>query len=83
MMASGSWAVVRECGTYAAYRRHLRKRETPCQPCRDAKAAYAKDHARNDQQKARKLAIRALIDLHPDEFETLRRAAMRHIRKGR
>lgn len=27
------------CGTLAAYRRHLRRDETPCQACRDANAA--------------------------------------------
>ncbi len=29
-----------EHGTRAAYKRHLRNDETPCQACRDANAAY-------------------------------------------
>jgi hypothetical protein len=40
------------CGTRAAYRRHRRRGETPCQPCRDAAALYKRtarvDH-RNPQ----------------------------------
>lgn len=31
------------CGTRAAYRRHRRHGETPCQPCRDAAAAYKRN----------------------------------------
>lgn len=27
---------LRPCGTYAAYRRHLRNNETPCEPCKQA-----------------------------------------------
>jgi hypothetical protein len=27
---------MRECGTEAAYRRHLRKKEKPCEACREA-----------------------------------------------
>lgn len=32
-----------ECGTFAAYRRHLRNKETPCQPCKTANTQYLKD----------------------------------------
>jgi hypothetical protein len=28
------WPQVKPCGTEAAYRRHLRHREVPCEPCR-------------------------------------------------
>jgi hypothetical protein len=28
------WATVKPCGTEAAYRRHLRHGEVPCEPCR-------------------------------------------------
>jgi hypothetical protein len=31
------------CGTVAAYKRHLRHREPPCDPCREANAAYQHD----------------------------------------
>lgn len=37
------------CGTPAAYRRHLRHGETPCEPCRQA-------HARQQAEAARKAA---------------------------
>lgn len=30
------------CGTYAAYRRHIRHGEVPCRPCSDAAAAWAR-----------------------------------------
>lgn len=36
-------AVLAPCGTTASYRRHLRRREAPCQPCR---AAHVADLAR-------------------------------------
>lgn len=29
---------LKPCGTDAAYQRHLRRRETPCDPCKDAHA---------------------------------------------
>lgn len=31
-----------KCGTPSGYRRHLKRKETPCQPCRDANTAAAK-----------------------------------------
>ncbi len=30
------WAAVKPCGTLAAYRRHLRRGEPPCESCRQA-----------------------------------------------
>lgn len=42
---------LRPCGTYAAYRRHLRRRERPCAACRKAGTVYAYDHS--GQTKAR------------------------------
>lgn len=35
--------VTQPCGTTAAYRRHLRHNEPPCQPCKDAWAEQARD----------------------------------------
>ena len=35
--------ITAECGTASAYRRHVRKQEEPCQPCRDAWAQYHRD----------------------------------------
>jgi hypothetical protein len=32
------------CGTRAAYRRHRRRGETACQPCRDAAAAFKRKY---------------------------------------
>ena len=31
---------IKPCGTVSAYKRHHRNKETPCQPCKDAFAAY-------------------------------------------
>jgi len=36
----GDWAALKPCGTSAAYRRHLRHGERPCDSC---KAAQARD----------------------------------------
>jgi hypothetical protein len=33
---------VQPCGTYAAYKRHLRKGEAPCNLCKQANAARSK-----------------------------------------
>lgn len=42
----------RECGTYAAYRRHLRRRERPCAACTEANRDYTRQRTgarpRND-----------------------------------
>lgn len=38
------------CGTVTAYKRHLRNKQTPCYPCKDAWAAYQK--ARYDARRA-------------------------------
>lgn len=60
------------CGTVSAYKRHLRRNETPCDPCRDAK--------RNAQRDARKLpgAITNKVDADTDDLmlimDTLRSA---------
>lgn len=37
-MQAGERAGLAPCGTDAAYRRHLRREETPCEPCRRANA---------------------------------------------
>lgn len=34
------------CGTYTAYKRHIREKTTPCQPCRDAMAEHTKEQRR-------------------------------------
>ena len=35
---------MKPCGTLSAYARHIRKRETPCQPCKDANALRRKEY---------------------------------------
>ncbi len=50
---------LRPCGTRAAYRRHRRRGEEPCQPCKDAAAEYRRDSnlkQRHDLQAARSAA---------------------------
>ena len=32
------------CGTKSAYARHIRRKETPCQPCKDANAAHRREY---------------------------------------
>lgn len=43
---------VAECGTTGGYDRHQRLREVPCEPCREAKAAYNRE--RYEQRQKRK-----------------------------
>lgn len=33
---------LKPCGTYAAYKRHIRQHDTPCSPCRAAYSAHQK-----------------------------------------
>jgi hypothetical protein len=35
------------CGTLAAYRRHLRRGEATCQPCKDANAEYGRNQRKD------------------------------------
>ena len=46
MGGKGSGRKPAPCGTAAAYRRHSKLGETPCQACRDAYAAYKRDYTR-------------------------------------
>lgn len=39
----GKVSAVKPCGTLAAYRRHLGKKEKPCELCKQANAAYHRD----------------------------------------
>lgn len=32
-----------DCGTYAGYQRHRKRKETPCEPCKAALATYMDD----------------------------------------
>lgn len=42
------------CGTYAAYRQHLKDEETPCDECRAASAAKRRQHRRRNGIPARR-----------------------------
>lgn len=77
------------CGTPAAYTRHTRRGEEPCEPCRAAnaeasarrraadKAAGRKPRVREAARVYQRARQRALADLarrYPDEYEALLRA---------
>jgi hypothetical protein len=47
------------CGTFAAYRRHLRVKETPCEPCKQAARDQANARYDSAAAKARYAARKA------------------------
>lgn len=57
------------CGTFAAYRRHLRAKEAPCDPCRQA----ARDQKNNRKDAQRKEAAEAAREATPPVEEIDRR----------
>ena len=74
------------CGSPAAYKWHLRAKEEPCRPCRDATAIYvAARRAANPDHRvraaragaARRVAMRRLMARHTGEYAALLRAARR------
>jgi hypothetical protein len=62
-----------ECGTLAGRRRHRRKGEEPCDPCKTAEATAQRDYrqAHAEDRAARKAAVNALTADNPDRFELL------------
>ena len=68
--------IIAPCGTYAAYQRHKKLGETPCQPCKDANAAHQRqwrsdpdNHARTQAaNNARHRALQRLADEYPKRF---------------
>jgi len=32
------------CGTYSGYQKHIRDKETPCYPCKSARAEYTRNY---------------------------------------
>lgn len=73
-------AVNLSCGTDAGYAQHVYYKETPCDACRAAHAAYRREHraARPDVRavereynKANHRALQRLKALHPAEFQIL------------
>jgi len=69
-------------GTYAGALKHRYDGETPCQPCKDASAAYQREFraTRTDwrvREAARKRAMSKLAMLHHDDFDRLYGEEMR------
>jgi len=62
------------CGTPAAYQRHVRRGEQPCDACREANRTYWRQWAdRTGYGRARYRAMRRLADLYPDIYRRLLR----------
>lgn len=79
-----------ECGTYAGYQRHRLRGEPACQPCKDAAAAYQREHRKTDTLGvrgeraygiARHRARKDLVDAFPAEFEAFFAARLEEARK--
>ena len=47
-----AWWALKPCGTAAAYRRHLRRGERPCEPCRQAEALRHAEHREREHDNA-------------------------------
>lgn len=75
-----------DCGTPAAYRRHRRRGEEPCQPCREAVAAYQRTYRATARQQtmqastaagrirqAEQAALAELGRRYPTELAAIRR----------
>jgi hypothetical protein len=54
-------AALMPCGTVAAYKRHLRYHQVPCQPCADANARREAARRRGVEEQA--ALLRELLDL--------------------
>ena len=59
-------ADLQPCGSHAAYQRHVRAKEKPCDACSAVNAVYVK--VRRDVRQA---ALRLLAERHPAEFASL------------
>jgi hypothetical protein len=68
------------CGTYAAYQRHRRRAQKPCQPCCDAASKYHRDlrrksatvrEAANRQGRIASRALHRLRQRHEAEYRAL------------
>lgn len=67
-------------GTYAGAQQHRYRGTEKCEPCREAYAAYHREHRKSDERylhsgrrtnKARGRALTLLRALYPDEYERL------------
>lgn len=68
-------ATLKPCGTPAAYRRHLRNNEEPCDACRAAvrlQKREGKSNARKEQAEARLAAVPDVEVTDPDPLEVAR-----------
>lgn len=63
---------LKPCGTYAAYRRHLRAKETPCEPCKQA----SRDQKNQRKDAARKAAAEEAREAAPAVVEIDRREVL-------
>jgi len=76
----GQVTALQPCGTHAAYQRHRRAGETPCEKCKNGNAVYmrmlragneaVRDNSRKNTR-AHNRAKQRLADLHPDEYAAL------------
>lgn len=70
------------CGTRNGYLRHRARGEDACDPCREANAAYRREHFDGNRernkayQKARRLAAIRLQEMHPGTWRALLREEM-------
>lgn len=78
-------------GTNRGYDRHLRARDKPCDPCREAHNAYIRQwrwrqspesaKARNRYESARLRALTRLSKAHPEEYAELLRGELTRLAK--
>lgn len=65
---------LKKCGTRTAYARHLRKKETPCAPCKAANAAKRKEYYQRNQQKIYQINL-AWASRNKEKVRSYRRIA--------
>lgn len=83
MTAPWGKTAVKPCGTYAAWQRHKRRQEKPCEACAAARAQYLRQRYRDPgwaMRRAREDALEALAHRHPEEFRRLYGAALQEAR---
>lgn len=69
----------REHGTVTGYKQHVKRSETPCQPCRDANAAMMREHRQGNKtyqaaNAARHRALERLAREYPERFQEIHAA---------
>lgn len=72
------------CGTRNGYLAHCRRRQRPCEPCREANAAHRRENFDGNRernrayQKARRIAALRLQEMYPMMWRNLVREEMWH-----